>query len=654
MAQQSLLAQKKQKAIQYFNENNLVNAEKYLKQVCKKSKTDAESWYLLGLVYGQKENHVKAEQYFRHVIKIEPNIAEAYTNLAVSLNVQAKHEECSKLLIPFLERHPNDVDALINLSIALLALKQPEPVVKYGLRAVELMNNNSTAYETLASAYTMLKQFDKAAECFETALQLNEQNVGVIHNYAKLALLNNDYNHCIELCNKALEIRPAFSAAQRTLFSALIKKGKIKESLALSQNILKQFPNEIDHHVRYLFNLNYDENISPEKIMHEHLRWGEAISNAAKNNKKKIFSNNSNAQKIRIGYVSPDFRKHSVAFFFAPLLKNHDKKQFDIFCYSNVKKTDEITEEFKHHADHWRDIYKLSDQQLTKQIIKDKIDILVDLAGHTNGNRLNAFIDKPAPIQITYLGYPSTTGLPAIDYRLVDENTDPSDSENYTTEKLLRVPECFLCYSNSIESQPIPTKQRNSIVFGSFNNLPKINARVVASWAEIMQQVEGSTLYLKSRSFSDNNVCLDYLSMFEKEGIAQNRITLVGLVEDELEHMQCYNNIDIALDTFPYNGTTTTCEALWMGVPVVCFNGDRHASRVSSSLLHAAGLNELIAENREEYVKKAVALANDTARLKNYRATIRDQMLNSPLCDEQGFTKKVEHIYEELYSQTTK
>jgi len=649
MSQNSLLALKKQKAIHYFNENDLDNAEKYLQQVCKKSKIDAESWYLLGLVYGRKENHAKAEKYFRHVIKIEPNIVETYINLAVSLNIQAKHEECVKLLSPLVKQHPNEIDALINLSIALLALKRPEPVVKYALLAIELAHNHSIAHETLASAYTMLKMFDEASECFEMALQLDSRNTGIIHNYAKLTLLNNDYNHSIELCNKALDINPSFSAAHRTLFSALIKKGKIKESLALSENISKQFPHETKHHIRYLFNLNYDETISPEKIMREHLRWGEAISLSEKIHPTKISNNIEDNRKIRIGYVSPDFRKHSVAYFLEPLLKHHDKNEFEIFCYSNVKDNDDVTEHLKTYADRWLDTYKLNDQQITKQVIKDKIDILIDLAGHTKGNRLNVFIKKPAPIQITYLGYPSTTGLPSMDYRLVDENTDPSESENFATEKLLRIPDCFLCYSNSTECKPEPTKHHDSVVFGSFNNLPKINTQVIATWAEILNQVAGSKLFLKSRSFSDNNVCEDYLSMFEQHGITRSRITMIGLIENDLEHMRCYNNIDIALDTFPYNGTTTTCEALWMGVPVICFSGDRHASRVSSSLLHASDLSELVAKDRNEYIEKATALAKDTERLQHYKTTIRNQMLHSPLCDAKNFARKIEDIYKKLY-----
>lgn len=648
MSQNSLLALKKEKAIQYFNENDLDNAEKYLKQVCKKSKIDAESWYLLGLVCGRKENHVKAEKYFRHVIKIEPNILETYINLAVSLNIQAKHEECAKLLSPFVKQHPNEIDALINLSIALLALKRPEPVIKYALHAVDLAHNNSAAHETLASAYTMLNMFDEAAKSFETALQLDSRNIGVIHNYAKLTLLKHEYDHCIELCEKALDIKPSYSPARRTLFSALIKKGHIKKSLALAESVFTQFPEEIKHNRSYLFNLNYDETSSPEKILHKHQRWGNAISLTAKINTKKKFSNITGGRKIRIGYVSPDFRKHSVAYFLEPLLKHHDKNEFEIFCYSNVKDNDDVTEHLKNYTDQWLDIYKLNDQQVTKQVIKDKIDILVDLAGHSKENRLNVFIEKPAPIQITYLGYPSTTGLPSMGYRLVDENTDPSNSENFATEKLLRIPDCFLCYSNNTECEPESTKHHDSIVFGSFNNLPKINAQVIATWAEIMNQIEVSKLFLKSRSFSDNNVCEDYLSMFEKHGITRNRITMVGLIENELEHMQCYNNIDIALDTFPYNGTTTTCEALWMGVPVICFSGDRHASRVSSSLLHASGLSELVAKDRNEYIEKAVALAKDTKRLHHYRTIIRNKMLQSPLCDAKSFAKKIEHIYQNL------
>lgn len=641
MSKDSFILLKKKKAIQYYSENNIDKAEKYLKQVCQKSKRDGEAWYLLGLIYGQKGNHSDAEKHFRHVIQLEPNIPETYVNLAVSFNVQAKYNECVELLEGFLQKQKDDIDALINISIALLALNKPEQVISYAKHALLLDNSNPATHEALASAYGMLHLTKDAIEEFELAIKLDSRNLITINNYAKLLLHENDYEGCITLCKKALAIDSTYSPARSTLSSAYIYKGDVQKSLAETASNEKI-------NTGYLFYLNYDETISPEDSYLKHKDWGDSLQYPTKYKYKKNKPHNSQ-RPIRIGYVSPDFRLHSVAFFLEPLLNNHNKNDFEIFCYSNVRDTDEVTERFKNYADHWREIYRLNINEIVKLIKNDEIDILIDLSGHTEGSRINIFIDKPAPIQITYLGYPSTTGLKTMDYRLVDNITDPSGFEKYTTEKLLRIPGCFLCYSNksNIESNREHTKK--SIVFGSFNHLPKINSKVIETWASILHQVTDSKLMLKNKSFSDQSVCQSYINKFEEYGIPKDRVILVGRIKNIDDHLLYYDKIDIALDTFPYNGTTTTCEALWMSVPVICFSGDRHASRVSSSILKSVGLNELVANNIQEYIEKAVSLANNNQQLKKYHSSIHEIMLDSPLCDEKSFAIKIENIYQELY-----
>ncbi|MGD9579242.1 MAG: hypothetical protein AB7Y74_13445, partial [Syntrophorhabdus sp.] len=344
----------------------------------------------------------------------------------------------------------------------------------------------------------------------------------------------------------------------------------------------------------------------------------------------------------------------SVSYFFLPLLKEHSRS-FEIFCYSDVKRPDQVTACLKGLTDHWRSIVGLTDEEVARQIGQDRIDILVDLAGHTTHNRLPVFAMRPAPVQVTWLGYPNTTGIPVMDYRITDDIADPvGDSGQYHTERLVRLPQGFLCYAPPEEAgevSSLPALIQGRVTFGSFNNLPKVNEKVVEVWSSILKKVPGSSLMLKSRSLSDKGVRHRYLDMFSRYGVTSERIQLVPYAHMKQEHLSLYGRMDIGLDPFPYNGTTTTCEALWMGVPVVTLKGDRHSSRVGASLLMRVGLEELVAETEEEYVQKAAALANDLNNLASLRGTMRGRMKESPLCDAGSFAQKMEAMYKEIWER---
>lgn len=349
-----------------------------------------------------------------------------------------------------------------------------------------------------------------------------------------------------------------------------------------------------------------------------------------------------------MGYVSPDFHAHSVAYFIEPVLARHDPAAVETYCYAEVAQPDAFTEHMKTLAAHWRGTFGRSDDEVADMIRNDAIDILIDLAGHTAHNRLAVFARRPAPVQVTYLGYPNTAGLPQMDYRLTDAAADPPGQEVYYTESLVRLPQGFLCYAPPHESPavgPLPAATGGCITFGSFNALPKMNNEVIALWARVLQSVPGARLILKNKSLQDAKTCERYRQHFHPP----ERIELLGWLDDPADHLSIYHRVDIALDTFPYNGTTTTCEALWMGVPVITLAGERHAGRVGLSLLTQLGLTELIAKTPDEYVRLAVALAGNRERLAALRAGLRERMRRSPLCDAQSFTRDLEAAYREMW-----
>jgi predicted O-linked N-acetylglucosamine transferase (SPINDLY family) len=342
-----------------------------------------------------------------------------------------------------------------------------------------------------------------------------------------------------------------------------------------------------------------------------------------------------------------------VAHFTRKLIGAHDRDQVEVFGYANVIKPDEITSEFRAQADHWLSIVGMKDEDVVDRIREERIDILVDLAGHTADNRLLVFAHKPAPIQVTWLGYPGTTGLACMDYRLTDAVADPPDvADRWYSEKLFRLPHGFLCYQTD-EPHPAvavcPGLEQGHITYGSFNNLPKITPDVVRIWSRILNASTDSRLILKAKAFAHEKIRARYLQAFHEQGISPERLDLLGLIPGRGNHLATYSRIDIGLDPFPYNGTTTTCEALWMGVPVIGLLGDRHAGRVGASILHHVGLPELVAASEDDYVERACSLAADRQRLGMLRETLRPMMRASRLMDTGQFTQSLENAYREMW-----
>jgi predicted O-linked N-acetylglucosamine transferase (SPINDLY family) len=356
---------------------------------------------------------------------------------------------------------------------------------------------------------------------------------------------------------------------------------------------------------------------------------------------------------LRIGYVSGDFQQHPVGFLLARVLEAHDRAGFEIFCYANSANVDHVTERLKRAADHWRDIVGLSNPDCAAMIRRDRIDVLIDLSGHTAKNRLPMFALRPAPVQASWLGYFGTTGLPAMDYSLMDNAAAPPGEERWFTEAIVRLPYGRFCYAApSYAPDPVdpPSLRRGYVTFGSFNNVAKIGANVVKLWAEALQATPNSRLLLKWKSFDNEEVRNRFTEAFRGAGVAPERLELRGF-SPHPEMLAQYRDIDIALDPFPFGGGLTSCEALWMGIPVATLPGDRPASRQTVGFLDLLGLGGCAARSTSEYIRCATELAADPDRLTTLRHSLRSRMTKSPLCDGALFTPTLEAAFRAMWNR---
>jgi predicted O-linked N-acetylglucosamine transferase (SPINDLY family) len=528
----------------------------------------------------------------------------------------------------------------------------------YG-KAIERNPDFALAYNNLGDILHKMGQPDGAVPYYEKALQLNPALNGIYNKLGIILQEKGQLDAAVNCYQKALQLDSSFAEAYNNLGTVLQEKGQLDEAVNCYQKAL-QLDSTLDmayENMRYAFHarlmmMNYNPNYTAQTILSEHVRFAKQYAESLYPAHPTYPNDCSRTRRLRIGYVSPDFRQHPVACFIEPVLSAHNRENFEIFCYSDVKVTDGVTTRIQGYADQWRTIVGMSDEKVAEVVREDAIDILVDLAGHTDSNRMLVFARKPSPVQVTWIGYPLTTGLATIDYKIVDAYTDPPGmTEQFYTEELARMPESFLCYlpdSESPEVGSLPTLASGHITFGSFNNFVKVSPKVIDLWTAIMRAIPDCSLMMKGKSFLDKASCHYAINMFTQEGIDPERIILQPF-EQSPSYWESYNLVDIGLDTFPWNGITTTCDALWMGVPVITLAGSAYASRAGVSLLTNVGIPELVARTPEEYISIAVNLAADLTKLQSLREHLREMMRRSPLCDANKFTANLESCYHKMW-----
>lgn len=480
--------------------------------------------------------------------------------------------------------------------------------------------------------------------------------------------------HCISKKSFPVEIKagiPQYLSGQLLWSDAFYFQDLLSQPSSVSpEKLLKQaciadilyFPDYALELLEYL-TVNYGSN--PQYNFTEVINIGLSILRGNTSNniteltipQSNIPNQGSAAQhKLKIGYVSPDFKRHPVGKFIAPIIKHHDHQKFEIYCYGEIKKVDEITEEIKASCDHWRSTLGLTDAEVIEQIKQDQIDILIDLAGHTDDNRLPIFFSKPAPIQASYLGYFATTGIPTIDYWITDHHLHPVDTEEKTSETIWRLPRCYVAYQPSpeaLEVNPLPALSSEYITFGCLNNFSKLNPFLLSLWAKILQALPQSRLILKSHyhNLDDPEEKQSVELFLQEQGFNLEQVELIDSPTLAEDYFALYHRIDIHLDTFPYNGCTTTCDALWMGVPVLTLAGDRKIQRMGNSLLQAIGLEDWIAHSPEEYVNKAITFAQDLEAIAQLRTSLRERFQKSQLGDIEGLTLALENAYQQMWKK---
>ena len=594
-----------------------------------------------------------AEQLYEQILALDPAHARALHLLGFLAYQSGRNDRAVALIGKAIEQNPADASCHSDLGLALQADGRfEEAATAYG-RALALDPQLAQAHYNLGNALQEMGRLSDAVSCYERALGLRPDyaeahcNLGIaFRKQGKLA-------EALPCFGRALALKWDYPGAHSNLGNVLLDQGRLDAALAAYRRALGLDPNHLPAHTALLLSLNYHAAIAIETLVAEHRNFD--AQHARRLLPVPAFHANDRSpdRRLRIGYVSPDFRAHSVAWFLEPVLRTHDRGAVDLFCYAELAQPDSVTAILRPLADQWRMTYGRSDAAVAAQIRADAIDILVDLAGHTAGNRLLVLARKPAPVQVSWLGYPATTGLSAIDYRLVDAVTDPpGTADGQASEQLVRLPGGLLCYGPPRDLRaplPPPCLASQAVTFGSFNNPAKLSEASLDAWAALLRQLPTARLLLKGKPFCDEATRALTLARFAERGIAAERIELVGWLANPAEHMMLYDRIDIALDPFPYNGTTTTCEALWMGVPVVSLRGDRHAGRVGASLLGQVGLPELVADSFEHYLAIAAGLAANPQGLATLRSSMRARMLSSPLCDVSGFTRELEQTYRSLW-----
>lgn len=633
--------------IRKYLDNHMAEAQEIFCSVIRVNPQQPRALNALAVIALDNGEYDQAHVYLDKVLTAHPFFEKAFNTRGTVLVKQGKIKEAIENFNKAISLNPSFVEPYGNLAnIYYKKGKYDEAITAYRL-AISLIPSLFHAHYGLGAALHAKKEYTEAIKSYRKVLEINPE---FSNAHAALAETFNEMGRHKEAKNEiiaALRIEPDNSHFLGTLGNFFLVQGFVHEAITWYRRAIKSSPDNLKDYSNLLLAMHYLDDYSPFQILQESQKWSEvqAQSNIARH---PLLKNSP----IRIGYVSADFRNHVVTYFLEPLLAAHDHNHFKIYCYSDVAVPDDKTRQLMSLVDDWTNIAGMSDQDVYEKIVSDEIDILIDLAGHTANNRLPLFMKRPAPIQATWLGYPGTTGLNAIDYRISDQIADPEGmTEKFHAESIIRLKDGFLCYLPPKHCPDVtlaPAMQQRQITFGSFNNLSKITQNVLSVWGKLLNRVPDSRLLLKSKYFEDEESCERIYEILSAEGVARERITFRPFVMGTTRHLASYQDMDIALDTFPYNGTTTTFESLLMGVPVITFMGGHHAARVGASILSRIGLEDHIATTLEDYIDKAESLAKNLPLIIQLRQTLRDRLLNSTLCNAESFAKNMENAFRQM------
>ncbi|MGD1277345.1 MAG: tetratricopeptide repeat protein [Tepidisphaeraceae bacterium] len=582
---------------------------------------------------------------FRQATILRPRYVQAHTNLGNALERQGKLEEAVAAHRQAVTLKADFAEGWYELGNALRGAARWDEAIDAYRRALALRPQYSEACNNLGAALTGKGSLDEAVEAYRQAIAMRPNNAQACYNLGTVLQVKGDLPQAIVALRQALELRPDYAAAYNNLGNVLREMGQLDAALACYDRAITLRPNHALGHSNRIHALHYHPDYDQAALAAEVAKWNQQHSQPLKSLIRPHPNTRDAHRRLRIGYVSANFRDHASAFYLAALLGHQDHDQFEITCYANVAKPDALTERFQAYADRWRSIAEISDQQAAEEIRADGIDILVDLDLHTLANRLLIFARQPAPVQASWLGYPGSTGMDTIQYRLSDRFLDPPGSQQRPGEQVIYLPDCFWCYdplTSDVQTNDLPALQAGQVTFGCLSSFVKVNDRVLGLWARIMHSVSGSRLVLLCPPGPHRQAVVDKLD------VEPDRVEFVQR-QPRQQYLQTYHRIDLCLDTFPYNGHTTSLDGLWMGVPLVSLVGGTAVGRGGLSILSNLGHSELVAADAQQYVKIAVELAGDLGRLSELRRTLRPRMEQSPLMDAKRFAANMESAYRQMW-----
>lgn len=640
------------------NQGSIDEATSVYRQAIALYPENADAYFKLAAVLKDKGDLPAAIEALNRAAVLRPDFSPATEQLAYTLHQAGRLQEAVVAYRRLIELCPDSREAYTYLGVALYDLGQFDEAIEAHRQSVRVRPDCAEAYDNLGAVLMIRGRRDEAVFQLQQAVALRPDYVQA-WDHLQIGLRDRgDLDEAIAAGRRAISLNPNYMAAYRNLGGSFRDAAELDEAIACYRKAIST-GQDPEAHSDLLISMLLHPKFSPEEIWEEHARWNELYAKPLAPAQPRFQNDLSPDRRLRIGYVSPDFNQHPVGRLLLPLLTHHDHAQFEIFCYADVRRPDATTTQLQSNADQWRDTLRLSDEQLVQLIRQDRIDILVDLAMHTKNNRLLAFTRKPAPVQVTYLAYPGTTGIKAIDYRLTDPFLDPPDKGDipniaknrnvpFTSEATVRLPRTFWNYSIPPEAAPVnelPALTYQRVTFGCLNLYCKVTPPMLRLWAQILLRVPRSRLLIHAPRGAHRERAREH---FNSVGINASRVEFVDR-QTPREYFHRYQQIDIALDTSPYPGGATTCDALWMGVPVVTIASRTALSRGGASILCNVGLPELVAHSEQGYLQIATALAGDLLRLSELRKSIRHRMRSSPLMDPVQFAHDVEAAFRQMW-----
>jgi protein O-GlcNAc transferase len=634
----------------YKNTGRFAEAEASFRRALALKADDPGAHFNLGCVLGDTDRREEAVAEFKRAVELAPGYAEALHNLGSVLQELKKPEEAEDAYRRALAVNPDYAEACNNLAVVLKEQGNLEEAVSFYEHAVRINPDFMAAWNNLAHALKRQGKLKEATAAYQRTIALDPKNADTYNDLGVAWKERGFLDEAILCYEKAIELDPKHSSAYTNLANAFREQGRMADAIECYRRAIKETPSA-SYYSNLLLSMVYASFISPEDIADTAREFGERLCDPVQ--RRQSHANTREPErKLRIGYISADFCYHAVNYFFEPLLRAHDRQNFEIFGYSQTRKHDFVTERLKQRFDHWREIWGVEDEDVADMIEADKIDILVDITGHTGYNRLLVFAHKPAPVQVTWLGFPATTGVKAIDYRITDNYAEPAGmTEHLNVEKLWHLPTVFACYGSYDKNPEVidhpPFEDNGYITFGCFNFFAKVTDEVLQTWSRIMAQVPDSRLLLEINGITSPVFRPQVEARLKAAGIPLERVILEP--RKAANQYVLYNRLDIALDPFPCAGGTTSFDTMWMGVPLVTLAGKHFVSRMGVTINTNAGMPELVAQNTDEYVRIASELALDRARLKALRHNLRSRVEKSPLMDNAAFARNMEAAYREMW-----